>query len=98
VRLSAFGWRTRFLRENVMPKMISKVAHIYAGRALSAGDPFEADTQYVATLVALGRAELAPMQSAQQYQTRDMAAAAPAAVAAPAERQKRKYNTKRKAA
>ena len=43
-----------------MPKMISKVAHIYDGRALSAGDPFDADQQYVATLIAIGRAELAP--------------------------------------
>jgi hypothetical protein len=74
-----------------MPKMISKVAHIYDGRNLVAGDPFDADQQYVATLIAIGRAELAPA-SGQHYQTRDMVAAAPA------ERQKRKYNTKRKAA
>jgi len=75
-----------------MPRMISKVAHIYAGRTLSAGDPFDADQEYVATLIAIGRAELAPTQ---QYQTRDMVASAPAA---DEPRQKRKYNTKRKAA
>jgi hypothetical protein len=76
-----------------MPRMISKVAHIYAGRTLSAGDPFDADQEYVETLIAIGRAELAPTQ---QYQTRDMVASAPAASGEP--RQKRKYNTKRKAA
>ncbi len=78
-----------------MPKMISIVAHIYAGRNLSAGDSFEADQAYVGTLLALGRAELAPMQAGQQYQTRDMVASVPAATVEP--RQKRKYNTKRKA-
>jgi hypothetical protein len=75
-----------------MPRMISKVAHIYAGRTLSAGDPFDADQEYVGTLIAIGRAELAPTQ---QYQTRDMVASAPTASG---ERQKRKYNTKRKPA
>jgi hypothetical protein len=89
----------------VMPKMISKVAHIYAGRNLSPGDPFEADQEFVGTLVALGRAEIEPMRGGTtEYETRDMAAAAPAEYgrrdlsAATTPRQKRKYNKKRQAA
>ena len=78
-----------------MPKMISKVGHIYDGRNLAAGDPFEADPAFVHTLTVLGRAELAP-PAGQQYETRVMAAADPSA--ATTERTKRKYNTRRKAA
>lgn len=79
-----------------MPKMISKVAHTYDGRNLAPGDPFDADPAFVNTLTVLGRAELVPMKAGQQYETRVMQAAAPSA--ASAQRTKRKYNTKRKAA
>ena len=82
-----------------MPEMISKVAHIYAGRQLSAGERFHADKEFVPALIGLGRAELVPMQSeARQYRARDMAATAPAEyqrrdlrTAEPPARQKRKY-------
>ena len=79
-----------------MPKMISKVDHVYDGRKLAPGDPFDADPAFVNTLTLLGRAELAPTNAGQEYQTRVMQAAPPDA--APAERTKRKYNTKRNVA
>jgi len=79
-----------------MPEMISKVAHIYAGRQLSAGERFHADAEFVPVLVGLGRAEPASIQSqAEKYQTCDMAAADPAVYPtrdlALTARQKRKY-------
>jgi len=80
-----------------MPKMISKMAHTYDGRNLAPGEPFEAHEEYVHALELLGRAELAPAQDGQQYRTRQLVAddPAPAAVAV---RQKRKYQTRHKAA
>ena len=86
-----------------MKTMISKVGHVYDGRALAPGEAFEVHDEYVNALELLGRAELAHIESGagQQYRTRDMVAAAPAengdvaTVAAP--RPKRKYNTKRQA-
>jgi len=63
----------------MMPEMISKVAHIYAGRQLSAGERFYADAAFVPALIGLGRAEPAPIESqAGEYQTRNVAAADPA--------------------
>ena len=61
-----------------MPEMISKVAHIYAGRQLSAGERFHADKAFVPALIGLGRAEPAPTQKTEHYQTRDVVAADPA--------------------
>ena len=62
-----------------MPEMISKVAHSYDGRQLSAGERFHADKAFVPALIGLGRAEPAPAQSrAVKIQTQDVAAAEPA--------------------
>ena len=62
-----------------MPEMISKVAHIYAGRQLSAGERFHADKAFVPALIGLGRAEPAPAQSrAVKIQMQDVVAAEPA--------------------
>jgi hypothetical protein len=79
-----------------MPDMISKVAHVYAGRQLSAGERFHADKEFVAALIGLGRAEPAPMESqVEEIQTRDMVAAEPAVYqtrdVTSTARQKRKY-------
>ena len=79
-----------------MPEMISKVAHVYAGRQLSAGERFHADKEFVAALVGLGRAEPAPIEcEVEQYQRRDVAAAEPAIYqtrdVVSTARQKRKY-------
>lgn len=40
-----------------MPTRISKTAHQYAGRDLSAGDQFDIEPQHVVLLLALGRIE-----------------------------------------
>jgi len=62
-----------------MPEMISKVAHVYDGRKLAAGDRFHADKAFVAALIGLGRAEPAPIESGtQEYPTRELAAVDPA--------------------
>jgi hypothetical protein len=80
-----------------MKTMISKIAHVYDGRSLAAGEAFEAHDEYITALEAMGRAELA--KPGQKYETRQMdAAGTPAAAAAAAVAQKRKYNTKHKAA
>jgi hypothetical protein len=69
-----------------MKTMISKIAHVYDGRSLAAGEAFEAHDEYITALEAMGRAELA--KPGQKYETRQMDVVA----------QKRKYNTKHKAA
>ena len=79
-----------------MPEMISKIDHVYAGRQLSAGERFHADKEFVGALVGLGRAEPAPIERVpEQYDTRDVAAAAPAVYqtrdVTSSPRQKRKY-------
>ena len=62
-----------------MPEMISKVAHVYSGRQLAAGERFHADAEFVPVLIGLGRAEPAPAQSrAVKIQTQDVAASEPA--------------------
>ena len=57
-----------------MPEMISKVAHVYDGHQLTPGERFSADQDFVAALVGLGRAELAPIQQneAEPYCTREI--------------------------
>ena len=79
-----------------MPEMISKIDHVYAGRQLTAGERFHADKEFVGALVGLGRAEPAPIDcEVEQYQRRDVAAAAPASYqtrdVASTARKKRKY-------
>ena len=62
-----------------MPEMISKVAHVYAGRQLSAGERFHADKAFVLALIGLGRAVPAPAQSqAATIRTQDVVAGDPA--------------------
>jgi len=77
-----------------MKTMISKVAHVYDGRSIAAGEAFEAHDEYVSALELLGRAELA--KPGGQYETRHMDASAPPVAAVIA--QKRKYSTRHKAA
>ena len=61
-----------------MPELISRVAHIYAGRQLAAGERFHADAEFATVLIGLGRADLAPLQcQAETSQTQDMVVADP---------------------
>jgi len=65
-----------------MPRMISKIDHEFNGAALKAGQPFDSDDCYVATLIAVGHAELATDQADPgEYQTRVMTAREPRSIA-----------------
>ena len=62
-----------------MPEMISKVAHSYDGRQLSAGERFHADKAFVPALIGLGRAAPVFLQNqVAKVQTQDVVAADPA--------------------
>lgn len=56
-----------------MVKMITQSEHVYAGRALRAGDAFDCEPQHVHLMTVLGRARTAP-QEVPVYETRDMVA------------------------
>lgn len=51
-----------------MPRMISKVPHMYDRRNLAVGDEFEADERHVKLLTVIGRAEVKKLD----YKRRDM--------------------------
>ncbi|MBI4291313.1 MAG: hypothetical protein HY661_07540 [Betaproteobacteria bacterium] len=59
-----------------MPERISKAHHEYAGRQLHPGDRFNVEPQDLELLLLLQRIE---PEEPDEYQTRDMAAAPPAA-------------------
>lgn len=58
-----------------MVKMITQSDHVYAGRALRAGDEFDCEPQHVHVMETLGRARVAKGEVPNTYQTRDMSAA-----------------------
>jgi hypothetical protein len=60
-----------------MPKMVSKVDHVYGGVQYRVGDTFEADPKFVQLMTVIGRAELvndSPIAESSSYQRRDMTA------------------------
>lgn len=57
-----------------MVLMLSESSHVYAGRALRAGDEFECEPQHVHLMTVLGRARKVEPKVEQVYRTRDMQA------------------------
>lgn len=57
-----------------MTRMISSSYHVYGGRALNAGDEFDAETIHVRLLVVLGRARVKPAPAEPTYSTRALTA------------------------